>query len=360
MLLTDPEIQFEITEEVNLMYNFQFAKADSQFLLLKKRFPKHPMPYFMLGYSQFWRIQPNEEVKIYDDKFYAYMDTVITLAEKMYRKDNKNFEAVFFLTAAYAFKGRLLSDRENWAGAVLAGSGALKYLKISREYNTLSPEFLFGEGLFNYFAEWIPENYKAFKPVMWFFPKGDKAQGIRLLKDACNNAFYTRTEAQHYFIKIMLFEEKKDVDALPVIKYLRTTYPDNPVFHRLYARILFNMGNYSDCEPVALDILQKVADKKTGYEAVSGRYASFFLGWIYHYKDKNNAKKYFQQSVDFSEKAGALKMNYYLYSLSALAKMAEEDKDKAKALFYYEKIKNNAGRKNEMYKQAKKYMDAND
>lgn len=234
-LLSDPEIQFEVTEEVNQMYNFQFAKADSQFLLLRKRFPKHPLPYFLLGYSQYWRIMPNDELTIYDKKFYAYMDTVIDLAENIYKKNEKDFEAIFFLTAAYAFKGRLLSDRKMWAAAVVAGSGALKYLKISREFNDLSPEFLFGEGLFNYFAEWIPQNFKAFKPIMWFFPKGNKELGIKLLTDACNTAFYTRTEAQHYFIKIMLFEENKSADALPVIKFLRTTYPDNPVFHRLYA-----------------------------------------------------------------------------------------------------------------------------
>jgi hypothetical protein len=360
MLLTDPQIQYEITEEVNQMYNFQFAKADSQFQIFKKRFPKHPLPYFMLGYSQFWRIQPNEEVKIYDEPFYAYMDTVIDLAESMHKKDEKNFEAVFFLAAAYAFKGRLLSDREKWTGAVFAGSNALKYLKMSREFNDLSPEFLFGEGLYNYFAEWIPENYKAFKPVMWFFPKGNKELGIKLLKDACNNSFYTRTEAQHYFIKIMLFEEKKDLEALPTIKYLRTTYPDNPVFHRLYARILFNMGNYSECEKEALDIIAKVENGKNGYEAVCGRYASFFIAWINQSRNKEKSKEYYLKSVDYSEKANALKMNYYLYSLSALAQMAEQEKDNVKAMEYYKKIKENAGRKQEMYKKAKKYINSND
>lgn len=359
-LLSDPEIQFGVTEEVNQMYNFQFAKADSQFLILKQKYPQHPLPYFLLGYSQFWRIMPNDEITAYDSKFYAYMDTVINLAEKIYNKNDKDFEAVFFLTAAYAFKGRLLSDRKMWAPAVLAGNGALRYLKKSREFNELSPEFLFGEGLFNYFAEWIPQNYKAFKPVMWFFPKGNKDLGIKLLNDACNTAFYTRTEAQHYYIKIMLFEENKSAEALPIIKFLRTTYPDNPVFHRLYARILFSMGNYIECESVSLDIIKKINKKKFGYEEVSGRYASFFIGWINRTSDKPKAKMYYEMSIDFSEKVNALKMNYYLYSLSDLAKMAEDENNKPKAMEYYQKIKKNAERKEEIFKNAKKYLNAND
>jgi len=195
---------------------------------------------------------------------------------------------------------------------------------------------------------------------MWFFPKGDKKLGLKLLKDACNNAFYTRTESQHYFIKIMLFEEKGTAEALPVAKYLNSTYPDNPVFERLYARILFTIGNYSECERLSLNILQKIENKKPGYEEVCGRYASFYLGWIYMTRNKGLSKEYFQKAVDFSEKINAVKMNYYLYSLSALAKMAEDEKDKPKALFYYEKIKKNAGRKHEMYKQAKKYVNEND
>jgi len=95
----------------------------------------------MLGYSQFWRIMPNEDLTTYDESFYAYMDTVLDLAKEMYHRDDKNFEAIFFLTAAYAFKGRLLSDREKWTPAVFAGGNALKYLKIGREFNSLTPEF---------------------------------------------------------------------------------------------------------------------------------------------------------------------------------------------------------------------------
>lgn len=357
-LINSPELQYEITEAMDLLYNFKFEKADSIFKTYKTRFSNHPLPYFLLGYSQYWRTQPNEDSQVYDPAFYAYMDTVVDLSDKMYDKNDKDFEAIFFLTAAHAFNGRRRSDNKEWTRATFSGSKALHYLKLSREYNDLSPEFLMGEGLFNYFSEWIPENYKGLRPVMWFFPKGDKATGIKLLKQACDNAFYTRVESQHFLVRILLLEERKDTAAYPYAKLLHSNYPENPVFERLYARVLFSMGRYSECMRISESILAKIEAGKTGYEEVSGRYATFFLGWINRYRNKELAKKYFRQNIEYSEKIGAVKMNYYLYSLEALAQYAEEEKDKTAQAIYLKKIKENANKDHELYKTSKKKLKA--
>lgn len=356
ILLTDVELQFQITEAMNNLYNFKFEKADSAFIELKNKYPKHPLPYFLLGYSQYWRTMPNEVNTSNDPKFYAYMDTVINLADDIYDRDDKNFEAVFFLTAAHGFNGRRRSDNKEWATATYEGGRALKFLKEGREFNDLSPEFLFGEGLFNYFAEWIPENYKGLKPVMWFFPKGDKQKGIEYLKKSTQNSFYTRIEAMHYLMRIYLFEEQKDTAALPLAKYLHQTYPDNPVFHRMYARVLFSTGHGTECERVSNDIALKHQNKYPGYEENTARYASFYLGYANRFRNKDKAKKYFLKNVEFSEKIGAVKMNYYLYSLEALADIAVEEFEFENAKMYYRKIEQNTGRKSEMRKRTRKKL----
>lgn len=353
MLITDPEIQFEITEEMNLMYNFKFEKADSQFQILKKKYPKHPLPYFLLGYSQFWRIIPNERNLIYDTKFYAYMDTVIQFADDLYDKDAKNYEAIFFLTAAHAFKGRRQSDLEKWVPATNSGRKALKFLHKGQKFEEFSPEFLFGEGLYNYFREWIPENLKAFKPVMWFFAKGNKKLGIEQLKKCGENAFYTRIEAQHYLAKIYLFEENRVADAMPLAKYLHETYPENSVFHRLYARLYFQNGNTSMAEQISRTLLKRVVENKTGYEAEDGRFATFFIGWNNLSKNRDTAKYYLEKSVFYCEEAKANKMNYYFYSLDELAKIEDAIGNKQKAIEYRKKILDNASKRNDLYKSSK-------
>jgi hypothetical protein len=110
------------------------------------------------------------------------MDSTIEVGEKLY-DDYPAYrtEAAFFLAAAYGFKGRLYADeeRKNWRKAASAGKDGLDYLEECKEKQDLSPELLFGDALYNYFSVWVPENYPALKPLLWFFRKGDKALGLK-------------------------------------------------------------------------------------------------------------------------------------------------------------------------------------
>ena len=50
-LLLNPDIQTELDGAVHDRYNFQFDKAERPFRSLRRRYPQHPMPYFLLGLS---------------------------------------------------------------------------------------------------------------------------------------------------------------------------------------------------------------------------------------------------------------------------------------------------------------------
>src|SRR6478735_7618388 len=115
MLLLDKDIQNELGGAVDNLYNFKYALAERQFKSLRRRYPNHPMAYFLLGLSQWWKIVPtNIRAKQYDAAFYAYMDTTITHAEEMFDANEQNYEAAFFLAAAYGFKARLHAERSDW------------------------------------------------------------------------------------------------------------------------------------------------------------------------------------------------------------------------------------------------------
>jgi hypothetical protein len=133
------------------------------------------MPYFLLGLSTWWKIVPTQfQAQQYDKLFFAYMDTAITKAQVLYDADNNNYEASFFLSAAYGFDARLHGERHDWRKATVSSKRSLNYLKKSQEANGLSPEFQFGQALFNYYAVWIGENYPLLKPVLLFFPRETK------------------------------------------------------------------------------------------------------------------------------------------------------------------------------------------
>ncbi|MCE7863096.1 MAG: tol-pal system protein YbgF [Bacteroidetes bacterium CHB5] len=360
ILISDITMQIEISQALNDLYNFKFAKAEQQFRWFKQKYKWHPLPYFLLGLSEWWKIMPNTKVTTYDDKFMAYMDSTIMVAENLYKKHPEyKIESAFFLAAAHGFKGRLYSDeeRKNWRKAAVEGKAALNYMEVCREMDHLSPELLFGDALYNYFSVWVPENYPALKPLLWFFRKGDKKLGLQQLREVSYNAFYTRTEAMVWLMRISNSYENDQTRAFQIAEYLYTTYPDNPYFDRYYARMLYARGQYVLLEKQAKQILARIDSSYTGYEATSGRYAAFFLGQMYEFQRKpDEAKKYYELAVKYAEEIGATESGYYLFSLIALGEINEKQGNKAAARRYFTEVKKRSGRKDEAYKDAKKRL----
>jgi hypothetical protein len=361
MLLMDMGVQLECTEAVNDMYNYKFERAEKQFQILKLKYPEHPLPYFLMGLSTWWKMMPNLKVESYDDTFLAYMDTTIMKGEELYDVEKSKAEAAFFLSAAHGFKAEFYGERDSYTKATFAGKNALNYLNEYKDNNELSPEFMYGVALYNYYEVWIRENYPLLKPILFFFANGDKKLGVKQLEEVSKDAFYTRTEAQYQLIKIYSSsEENKDNLALPIARYLHNTYPDNAYFHRLHARAAYYTSQNLELEPLCLDILRKIDSGATGYEEVSGRYASYFLGKLYRNSNPAKSKIYFLKAVGFAEKIEATDQGYYLYSLSNLADMAEKEGNRELAKTYYIKIKKYAPRGKdelgELKKEAKKNL----
>ncbi len=360
ILLNDLTVQLQCSQALNDLYNFKFDRAEENFRSLRQQYRWHPLPYFLMGLIEWWKIMPNTKDTSHDKRFLAYMDSTITIAENLYDNYSEyKIEAAFFLSAAYGFKGRLYSDEErrNWTKAASAGKDALDYLEEGKAKQDLSPELLFGDALFNYFSVWVPENYPALKMILWMFPKGDKALGLKQLKEVSYNAFYTRTEAMVWLMRILNSYENDQPRAYDISKYLYETYPDNPFFHRYYARILYSMGRFSVCEPVCLNILERIDSALLGYEATSGRYAAFFLGQIYEtHKKYEDAKKYYRLCIKFADEIDAGESGYALYSLIALGEIAEKEGKKSEAKKYFKEVKKKSGRKDEAFKTAKQRL----
>ncbi|GGG58482.1 tol-pal system protein YbgF [Hymenobacter glacieicola] len=358
-LLLDKDIQTELEGAVFNLYNFKYDKAERQFRSLRRRYPNHPMPYFLLGLSTWWKIMPaGIQTTQYDKLFFAYMDTAITKGEALYKADNRNYEACFFLAAGYGFDARLHAERHDWRKATVGAKRALDYLDKSKEANGLSPEFLFGQALFNYYAVWIPDNYPLLKPVLLFFPKGNKQLGLQQLRNVADNGFYVGPEARVFLMRILINEEDKPEQAMPIARYLATTYPDNGYLQRIYANACFRQGEFRECERVSRDMLDKLNRGLPGYEANSGRYATYFLGYLMQnrYKDMAKAKEYYQRCIVFAETNGETKYGFYVFANLALARLADRGKDVTAARRYYSVVLDKSDHDSEQYKEAKAYL----
>ncbi len=358
-LLLNPDIQTELDGAVHNLYNFKFDKAEKQFRSLRRRYPEHPMPYFLLGLSTWWKIMPCNALNTqYDRVFFAYLDTAIVKAQRLYDADHANYEATFFLAAAYGFDARLHAERSDWRKAAMSSKRSLTYLQKSRAANGLSPEFAFGEGLFNYYAIWIAEEYPWLRPVLLFFPQGNRDRGMALLTMASRQGFYTGTEARYFRMRILgSAREKQPAEALAAARSLAQDFPDNACFARSYASLSFTEGDFAACEQTSRDLLAKLNQGLPGYEASSGRVAAYYLAYLLQtrYRDPAQAADYYRRCIVFSETLGQT-TGYYVYANAALARFAAQQQDVATACRYYAVLVATAGKHAPSYAEARAYL----
>ena len=215
-------------------------------------------------------------------------------------------------------------------------------MKRAQEKKYLSVELLLGDALVNYFSAWLWENHSRLRPMLSFFGKGSKKLGVRQLDYVAKNAFYTRIEAQTFLMQILNEEGTKKEEGLHIANYLHKKYPNNPYFHRYYARMLYEIGKYSDCKLVCEKVLSRLEKEAKGYEANSGRYCSFFLGWIHQVirHEPQTAKQYYLRSLTYAQKAKAAQKGYTLHALLALGDISAQEKRYKKASTYYKKARN--------------------
>lgn len=360
-LLMNERVQIESTNAVNNLYNFKFDEAEKEFRYLRYRYSTHPLPYFLLGLSEWWKIFPElEEKDGNDDKFLAYMDTSIALADKIYKNDKENAEAIFFLAAAYGFKGRLYSDREQWTKATFAAKNSISYMQEGRKFADLSPEFLFGEAIYNFYREWVPQNYFMLRPIVAMFPKGDKEKGIKQLREVANNAFYTRVEAQTFVMRIYANEENDAKNAYPTAKYLAETFTDNAYFQRYHARTAFMTGRWEELETLCINIIKKIENNQVGYDITTARYAYFYLAYTTHLRRQNykDALTLYEKAIEYGLKSKTKHSGYVSLSMIQSARIYEKLKDIENAHKFYSMFLNYADKSeyNESFKEAKKFL----
>lgn len=359
-LLLDKGLQYRITKSINSMYNFDFATAERDFAVIMYQYPEHPLPDFLMALGYWWRIEVDVTNTRFDNIFIQYLDRANEKAEKMFDENPKNKEAAFFLAAGYGFQGRLYSERQSWTKAAWAGRNALKYMDLSRGEAEFNPELLLGDALFNYFSVWIPENYPLLKPVMALFPKGSKELGLKQLETVASNAFYTRVEAQYFLFRLYASEEKRPYDALRISEYLHSKFPNNPYFHRSYARHLYTVGRWTESLQQSTEILNRIDQKLYGYESNSGRYAAFYVAeYNFRTGQKSEAKRYYLKTVAYGEESESQESGYYLHSLIQLGKMETEAKNKAQARKYFDQVKKYAKRKHPAHKEARDFIKKN-
>ncbi|HWP81588.1 MAG TPA: tetratricopeptide repeat protein [Bacteroidota bacterium] len=274
----DPAIDERIQRGVDFIYNLEFDKADREFDAVITTRPQHPVGYFFRAMTQWWRILSNFSDESHDERFYEMLEVVIDMCDERLDKNPNDVTALFFKGGAIGFRGRLRANRGKWLTAAKDGIVALPIVQRAHELEPNNYDVLLGIGIYNYYAEVIPNDYPVVKPFMLFFPKGDKKKGIEQLKLSAQNAKYARTEAMYFLLQSFFVYEKDYFQALNLAQTLHARYPRNPLFHRYVGRCYISLGEWSKAHKVFQEVERRYSARQIGYDAHDAREAYYYIG----------------------------------------------------------------------------------
>ncbi len=326
---------------IKQIYDIKFHEAETTFRKLIADYPDKPAGRFFLSMIDWWKILLDPDNESYDELFFQKLEDVIFQCDRILAKDPNNVDALFFKGGAIGFRGRLRAFRESWLKAADDGREALPLVQHAGRLDPKNVDVQLGYGIYNYYASVLPDKYPILKPIMLFFPSGDKKKGIEQLRYVARDGKYAKYEAQYFLMNIYYSYEENPFEAERYAKMLTSQFPDNPNFERWLGRIYAKQGRTKLSAETFSNILQKSKKGLTGYTFPSvSREAVYYIGYQYKLDGKlDSAKIYFQQCADLSkqidkkEESGFL-INSYLY----LGNIYDAENNRAKAVEYYKKV----------------------
>lgn len=289
----DTKFDSLVTTGIKQIYNIKFPEAESTFRRVIADYPEHPAGRFFLAMINWWKILIDLDSEEHDEIFFLKLEDVIYQCDQILEKDPDNVDALFFKGGAIGFRGRLRTYRDSWLKAADDGRTALPIVERAAELNPDNVDVQLGFGIYNYYASVIPEEYPMVKPLMLFFPKGDKKKGIEQLENTAMNGKYAKFEAQYFLMTLYYNYENNPYKADEYAEMLIKEFPDNPTFQRWKGRIAVKRGDYSAASKVFTGILEKSKKGLPGYNYKKARReAHYYIGLNYFNSSKPDSSFY--------------------------------------------------------------------
>lgn len=291
-----------VLQGANHIYNIEFEEAEEKFNFLIDKYPNHPSGYFLSAMVDWWKITLYRYTDKINKDFLRKIDKTIDVSEYLLSEVENDITGLFFKGGALGYRARFYSNEKEWFSAASDGKEAFEIMIESHKLAPGNHDIMLGTGIYNYFSEAIPESYPLLKPLVYFFPPGNKKIGLLQLRASMNYARYTKVEAQVTLMQIYYSFEKDFQQAHYYANDLFEKYPKNPYFHRYLGRCEVKLGNWQKIEDTWRDILKNCLKRKTGYDNLTAREALYYVGLaLQRRKEYETAIRYLTKCIEVSE-----------------------------------------------------------
>ncbi len=322
------------------IYSCNFDSADSKISNYISSYPKEPQGYFLNVLSDWWKINIDRKNESLDVKLEEKVDKAVDICDELLDANPKNIDALIYKGASLGYKGLTKSLRENWLSAADDGRQALNLLDEALELAPNNKEAVLGIGIYNYFAEYIPERYQFLKPLMIIFPKGDKLKGVMQIKDAAENSKLAMYEAKYLIAYFNLQYERNFSESESYSKGLFDEFPTNPVFEKMLYNCYSGFGKFTEALDGWLKVRDKYFNKVYGfeYEAVL-READYYISLsLLKLNRLQEMEMYINECESLNNKIDKEDTSFKVFTVLMQGMRHDATGNRSKAVDYYKKV----------------------
>ena len=246
-ILKDTTAMRLIRKGIDYTYNLQFSEAKKNADEMIRLYPDHPVNHLIKGILIYWENYPIIPNSSAGNSFEETLQKCIVLCE-----ENKNTKReAEILLANLSARGMLLlfySDNNQTRKVIGLASGTYRLIRRSFSYTSVSPDFYFFTGLYNYYREVYPQFHPIYKPIASLFPRGNKEEGLKDLEISAHKSLFLKADSYSFLCWIYLNFEKDFPGSINYIKTLSELYPANKSFSMTYLENLLKMKQYDQAE----------------------------------------------------------------------------------------------------------------
>ncbi|MEE9612365.1 MAG: tetratricopeptide repeat protein [Desulfatiglandales bacterium] len=206
---------WDIIRGIELLYNWEFEKAENLFQKVVEQNPNDPGAYFYLAMVTWSRLASGFWSRENVEEFSTRIDRAISVAQTQIESEKSDSFTYFYLGGALGFKGRFKLMQRKWLSSFFLAVDAIEALNTCLKLDPNNKDVLFGLGIFDYYTDRLSGVLKWL--TFFLVHKGNKEEGLRKLHIAAEEAIYSSIEAKSLLVHIYLFLERDSDDKAVVL-----------------------------------------------------------------------------------------------------------------------------------------------
>lgn len=328
---------------ISYIYHVKFDSASFQFNEFINKYPHSPEGYFYNAMLEWWKINLDKNNESNDENFYLKVNKILEVCNNLLEQNENDFNAIFYKGGILGYRGLLKSIRESWLKAAEDGREALNLLEHASQIQPDNKDSQMGIGIYNYFADYVPQKYPVLMPLLLIFKKGDKQKGFLQIKETAMNSRFAKTEAKFILSYIYLNFEKNFNESEYYSKKLFEEFPENPIFEKYVCTSYSGLSKNEEAIEGWKKILEKGVNKQTGYDNKNiQREANYYISISYFNLGRvKEAEVYLKNCEEINksldkDESSSFTANTYLM----LGCCFDQKGDRNTAIYYYDKVLN--------------------